>query len=218
MKRLLGNLAGVAVLAIPSLHWLADFIGLASLPDDLKTWGIVFATMFEDPWLYGPAALGLFIILAVNIPAIRFWGRGETEPSIRFIPFWKFSSFWDNPVLFRCFIPLKHAAEIAYKKTESCLVARFAEAHARELYGGDKNGILEYYANYLAGSRAHKATLFGYRPPATRLEEIDTQYVRSGTFRDGGNTIIQQGDPLDVTWSPVWVMAKDLWRRSRELN
>lgn len=73
MKRLLGNLAGLVALGIPSFRWLMDIIGLASLPEDLGAWGIILKTMLEDPWLVVPAVIGLLIIAITNIPALRFW-------------------------------------------------------------------------------------------------------------------------------------------------
>lgn len=73
MKRRFGNLIGLAVLAIPSIRWLFDIIGLASLPEDLDTWSIVLGTMLEDPWLVVPTVIGLLIIAFTNIRMIRFW-------------------------------------------------------------------------------------------------------------------------------------------------
>ena len=142
--------------------------------------------------------------------------HGDEIPTL-WLPFWEFSSLRDNPVLFRRLIPFKRAAEIAYKKTERKLVAKFAEAEGRRGGKSDRNAMLEFYARYLLGSSQAEINLFGYRPPATRLEQIDPRYFPSCALIDGGNTLIQYSDP-DVKWHPVWIMAKDLKRRLKEIR
>ena len=90
-------------------------------------------------------------------------------------------------------------ALIAYEKTWDNILATAAEHTARDMDTG-YDGILEYYAVALVG-RGDEMSLWGRRPPSTRLEEIDgAEECPQCSFGDGGNTLSRYNDH-----EPRWV-------------
>ncbi len=66
-------------------------------------------------------------------------------------------------------LPLKEAARIAYEETRGGQFSKSAEG-----FDGTDNGIIQYYAFHILAT----ATLFGKRPPSTRVERINAQNPR----------------------------------------
>lgn len=67
-----------------------------------------------------------------------------------------------NPVT----LSLKDAARIAYEQTRGGQFSKSAEG-----FDGSDNGIIQYYASHIITT----ATLFGKRPPSTRIERINAR-------------------------------------------
>ncbi len=66
-------------------------------------------------------------------------------------------------------LPLEEAARIAYEETRGGQFSKSAEG-----YDGTDNGIIQFYAFHILAT----ATLFGKRPPSTRIEQINAQNPR----------------------------------------
>jgi len=188
MKRLVVNLIGLLTLGVPSARWIIDIIGLASFPEDLRTWGIVVGTMLEDPWLVIPAIVGLSIIVFANIPAARIWERFQFSGGAS-----------DSNEL----IPLQEAARTLYSlaRKKNTLAAAASE------WGDTEDGVLDWWGGYIAVTK--ETPLYGSRPPSTEREQIDVVEVCSMHI-EGGATELKSAYSNSGRYVDLEVRRSDL--------